>query len=167
MERTLPYTRSCYVCGVDNPRGFHLRMTYDGRIVRTRFAPSPDYAGFFGVVHGGVTASLLDEVMTWAACVARRRFCFTASFSVRYLRPWRFDVECEIRGWTESARRRRIATRGEVVDPDGEVLASAEGIYLPAPDERTGEFATDFVEDPRTLPVPEIVPESFPDGYLR
>ena len=67
--KPLPHTYSCFVCGESNAAGLKLRFETDGRIVRTRFHPRPEHAGFKGVVHGGIIATVLDEVMVWACAV--------------------------------------------------------------------------------------------------
>ena len=58
--QALPHTRSCFVCGEANPLGLNLRFETDGRIVHTKFRPRPEHAGFRGVVHGGLIATVLD-----------------------------------------------------------------------------------------------------------
>ena len=70
----LPHTRSCFVCGESNPLGLQLRFHADGDEVRTRFVPRPEHIGFKGVVHGGLLATLLDEIMVWACAVRTKRF---------------------------------------------------------------------------------------------
>jgi hypothetical protein len=76
--RELPHTKSCFVCGEANPAGLRQRFETDGRVVRARFTPRPEHAGFTGVVHGGILATLLDEIMVWACAVGTRRFGFAA-----------------------------------------------------------------------------------------
>jgi acyl-coenzyme A thioesterase PaaI-like protein len=61
--RMLPHTRSCFVCGESNPAGLNLRFETDGRTVQTRFVPRAEHIGFRQTVHGGLTATLLDEIM--------------------------------------------------------------------------------------------------------
>jgi len=65
--RELPHTHSCFVCGEANPLGLKLRFESDGQIVRTRFTPCPDHMGFKDVIHGGLLATVLDEIMVWFA----------------------------------------------------------------------------------------------------
>lgn len=163
MQRVLPYTRSCFVCGCENRLGFRLLIRADGGEVRTDFAPGPEHVGFLGVVHGGVAASLLDEVMVWAASIARRRFCYTATFAVRYMKPWRVGISVDISARGNADRPRRVTAEGWIRDAEGTVLAQAEGVFLPVPPAEFDAFAEDFLPDPATLPLAEIVPESLPE----
>ena len=91
--KVLPHTRSCFVCGESNPSGLKLRFETDGRIVQTRFVPRAEHIGFKQTVHGGLIATLLDEIMVWACAVQTRRFAFCAELNVRFLNPVRPNEE--------------------------------------------------------------------------
>src|SRR6185503_11109173 len=83
----LPHTKSCFVCGESNAIGLNLRFETDGRVVQARFTPRQEHVGFKQTVHGGLTATVLDEIMVWACAVATKRFAFCAEFTVRFLKP--------------------------------------------------------------------------------
>src|SRR5262245_42245024 len=89
----LPHTRSCFVCGESNAIGLNLRFETDWQTVRTRFTPRSEHAGFKGVIHGGILATLLDEIMVWACAAQTRRFAFCAELNVRFLKPANPGVE--------------------------------------------------------------------------
>jgi acyl-coenzyme A thioesterase PaaI-like protein len=71
--RKLPHTHSCFVCGESNPAGLNLRFETDGRVVRARFTPRVEHVGFKQVVHGGIIATVLDEIMVWACAVPTKQ----------------------------------------------------------------------------------------------
>lgn len=144
----LPHTRSCFVCGESNPLGLQLRFETDGRIARTEFRPRPEHVGFKGTVHGGISATLLDEAMVWAIAVRTRRFAYSAELSIRYLQPIRPGDAVIAEAELVADRRGRIfETRGELRNPAGVVLATATGKYLPVKGAVRPEHMTDFVGD--------------------
>src|SRR5882672_2767383 len=106
--KTLPHTRSCFVCGESNPVGLKLRFETDGRIVQTRFRPGPEHVGFRQTIHGGLIATLLDEIMVWACAVQTRRFAFCAELNVRFLNPVRPNEELAAVGELASNRRDKL-----------------------------------------------------------
>ena len=59
----------CFGCGDANPGGMHLAFTFDEERQRVvgRFSLGPEYQGGPGFVHGGIVATLLDEVMSKAS----------------------------------------------------------------------------------------------------
>ena len=147
--KTLPHTHSCFVCGESNPVGLKLRFETDGRIVQTRFRPGPEHVGFRQTIHGGLIATLLDEIMVWACAVQTRRFAFCAELNVRFLNPVRPNEELAAVGELASNRRDKLfEARSELKNQAGLVLATATGKYLPIKNADTTELATDFVGDP-------------------
>lgn len=130
--RELPHTRSCFVCGEANPLGLKLRFESDGQVVRTRFTPSAEHIGFKGVIHGGLLATVLDEIMVWACAVRTRRFAFCAEMHVRFVRSVKPGQELVVIGELGADRRGKIfEAKASVREPRGEVLAEATGKYMP------------------------------------
>ena len=75
MTLELPHTSGCLVCGRDNPHGLHLSSFVDPEtgVVTTTFTPAPHHIGFESVIHGGVLATVVDELMVWAAIWASQK----------------------------------------------------------------------------------------------
>jgi uncharacterized protein (TIGR00369 family) len=136
------------VCGVANPLGFGLGCTTDGQTVTGRFCFRPEHVGFAQTVHGGLIATLLDEVMTWVCGVRTGRFAFCADLSVRFVLPVRPGEELVAVGELVSNRRNKLfETKAELRDHNQRLRASATGKYLPVPAGSLPELAVDFVED--------------------
>lgn len=146
--RALPHTKSCFVCGETNRSGLRLKFETDGKIVRCRFLPGAEFVGFRDTIHGGITATLLDEVMVWACAVASRRFAFCAELTVRYQQPVRPGVDCIATAELVTNRRDKLfEAKAELRDMKGTLLTSATGKYLAMKDADAGEMARDFVGD--------------------
>ena len=120
----------CYGCGADNARG--LRMTFvhlPGGGAECRYTAEEHLAGAPGVIHGGVQATLLDEVMGHAIHLAEPDPALdiaTVDFSLRYRRPAPVTVPLTIRARLVRAEGKDFFVAGEIVSPGGEVLTTAE-----------------------------------------
>jgi acyl-coenzyme A thioesterase PaaI-like protein len=146
--RALPHTHSCFVCGDSNASGLKLRFETDGRMVQARFVPRPEHAGFKQTVHGGIIATVLDEIMVWACAVQSRRFAYCAELNVRFASPLRPGEEALLTGELVSNRRNKLfEAAGEMRDGSGRLLASATGKYLPLKETEIPEMLADFVGD--------------------
>jgi uncharacterized protein (TIGR00369 family) len=146
--KPLPHTHSCFVCGDANPRGLKLRFETDGQIVRARFQPCAEHIGFKGVVHGGITATVLDEIMVWVCAVATRRFAYCAELNVRYLQPLVPNAETVVTGELVANRKGRIfEAKAALQNAAGRTVAEATGKYLPIKGVVVSELVTDFVGD--------------------
>jgi uncharacterized protein (TIGR00369 family) len=153
--KELPHTHSCFVCGESNAIGLRLRFETDGRIVRTHFTPGPEHVGFKGVVHGGIIATLLDEIMVWACAVETKRFGYCAEMTVRFLKPLRPGEKVIATGELAANRRDKIfEAKADLKNQAGELLASATAKYLPVKAADLADMATDFVGDPPALEIP-------------
>jgi uncharacterized protein (TIGR00369 family) len=145
----IPHTRSCFVCGESNPLGLRLRMETDGRLVHVHFAPLPEHIGFRQVVHGGLLATVLDEIMVWACAVQTHRFAFCAEMNVRYLQPVRPGETLHgIAELVENRRNKIYETKSELRHSDGAVVVQATGKYMPIKGEQPADMLADLVPDP-------------------
>lgn len=153
--KELPHTHSCFVCGDANPLGLKLRFETDGSVVRTCFRPCAEHVGFKGVVHGGISATVLDEVMVWACAVATRRFAYCAELKVRYLQPLAPNAEAVVTGELVENRKGRIfEAKAALCGSDGRSYVEATGKYLPIRDADISQLVTDFVGDASWLELP-------------
>ncbi len=133
--RELPHTKSCFVCGESNAHGLHLHFETDGQIVRARFTPRTEHVGFQGVTHGGILATLLDEIMVWACAVGTKKFGFCAEMTVRFQHPSKPGEELVATAELVENRRGRIfSAKAELRNPAGEIVASSTGKYMPVRD---------------------------------
>jgi len=129
----LPRYPGCFVCGDsgENPAALGLRCFFEDGVVQASFVPREEHAGYPGIVHGGILASLLDEVSIWAASMAAQALCVTRSLKVEYLRPAKVGKTVEIRAWVVGREGRFLRVQALVEGPNGEVLARSEGSFFP------------------------------------
>ena len=144
--KSLPHSHSCFVCGESNSHGLNLRFETDGRIVQTRFQPRSEYCGFKRTTHGGIIATVLDEVMVWACAVQTKRFAYCAQLNIRFVHPVPPNEPVLAQAEMTLNRRDRIfEAKGELRNQAGLLLANSTGKYLPLSDVLAAEMAEDFV----------------------
>ena len=116
----------CFVCGPKNPIGLKLSFDFeDGKYV-TRFTPGPEHQGYTGITHGGIIATVLDEVMARMVFALGHK-AVTSEMQVRLKKPARSGEELEFMGWIVSEGRRIIDCAAEARNLEGEVIAEATG----------------------------------------
>lgn len=146
--RELPHTRGCFVCGEHNPPGLNLRFHTDGTVVHARFTPRPEHIGFQGVTHGGVLATVLDEIMVWACGVGTGRFAFCAEMTVRFHQPAPPGAELTVTAELVANRRDKVfEARAGLINGAGELVAEATGKYRPLKAELVPGMLADLVGD--------------------
>ena len=136
----LPNSRHCFVCGVENQHGLHLEFyeTELGEVVVDYVVPD-HFQGYPGIVHGGIVASLVDEVLGRVHMgndPANPRFMFTAKMSVQYRKNVPTGKPIKIVGRALNSKRRTATSEAKVYGPEGELLAEAEALLVDVPAEK-------------------------------
>jgi len=108
----------CFGCGPDHPIGFRLAFEREGDDVVTRFVPDDRYQGPPGIMHGGLVATLADEIAAWAVIALLGKFGFTAQMTCKLHKPVRVGVPITGRGSVVRDARRIVQTRA-VIAQDG------------------------------------------------
>lgn len=135
----LPSYRGCFACGKENKHGLGLQLFVDHHVVRGTFKARDFLCGFLGIVHGGILASVADEVMWWAASWKRGSSCVTVELNVKYLKPASSDLEYELTGKVIKEKKRIVEVEGEVRDKRGQIYSAAWGKYLIFAEEKNRE----------------------------
>jgi uncharacterized protein (TIGR00369 family) len=122
---------NCFACGSSNPIGMRLEIELGEGTASTTWTPGVDYVGWEEKVHGGLLATLLDEVMAWAPS-SYDSWAVTAEMRIRFRSPANPGEPLSASGWVTARRRRIYDVRGEVRAADGRLIAEAEGRFLGA-----------------------------------
>lgn len=130
---------NCFACGELNEHGLQLKLHLGERRSWTEFVLDERFEGWQGVTHGGILATILDEVMAWAL-VAEDNWGVTARMTIDFKRPVAVGTSVRAEGWIVRNRRRLVDTAGQIVDSNGTQLASAEAVYVAANEERKREL---------------------------
>ena len=120
----------CFGCGHQNEHGLKLRFRVtENREVEAEYTAPEAFCGAPGVVHGGIQAALLDEVLGIAAHVgdpAEDVDIATVDFRIRFRRPTPANAPLMVRGRLMRVEGRDYFVNGEIVASDGEILTRAE-----------------------------------------
>lgn len=129
MPARQPTSRSCFVCGRENPVG--LRMKWDqhpeaGELRASVVIPE-HFNGYPGVTHGGIVAALLDETAGRTILIdgGFDDLMVTAKLEVVYRRPTPTGVALEVVGRLVKRSGSRAEAEAELRLPDGTVVARA------------------------------------------
>jgi len=119
------------VTGLRNPfastRMKERELTED-RHVRRSFTLGALYEGPPGLVHGGVSAMVLDQLLGESAAVGGGPG-MTARLTLHYRRPTPLGTVSS-EGWVDRTDGRKTIARGVLRDPDGNTTVEAEGLFV-------------------------------------
>jgi acyl-coenzyme A thioesterase PaaI-like protein len=123
----------CFACGELNYHGLQLVLHADETGCWTELTLPDRFQGWDSVAHGGIVATLLDEVMAWSV-IGRDTWGVTARLNVAFKHPIPIGRPIRAEGWVTDDRRRTIHTAGRIFETGSKrVLATGEGVFMAAP----------------------------------
>lgn len=137
----------CFGCGGANVRGMQLTFEQDDAAnkIRGAFRLGPEYQGGVGFIHGGVIATVLDEVMG-KVCRFRGVRAVTAELDVQYLKPVPVDADLLIEGYETEMNGRNLKIAGEIRDNTGQLLARGRERFVIIGQKQQGNGGGEKVE---------------------
>ncbi len=119
----------CFACGPANGHGLGLdfRVARDGA-VEASFACGAQFAGYPGILHGGIICTLLDGAMT-NCLFAHGLAAVTVDLSVRFRHPAAVNRPATVRAWLDGVDSPVHRLAAEIVQ-EGQTIATATARFV-------------------------------------
>lgn len=125
----------CFGCAPNNPIGLKMEFFEDGEYIIAHWEPSPQYEGYHNVLHGGIQATLMDEIANWVIIHKLRRTGVTNSMEVKYIKSAYTHLgTITIRGKVMEVLDKSVTVFAELLDHEGVVRSNATVCYTTFPD---------------------------------
>jgi uncharacterized protein (TIGR00369 family) len=144
-RRDLPVAHHCFGCGTLNPIGLRLAVYGEGDEVWADFVADRRHEGYRGLVHGGILAALLDEVLGWAF-FHRGIWAVTTRLDLTYRAPVPVGARIRVTGRVVRDRGRMLDTVGQIADEGGRTLVEATGRYARIPEAQRAAWERAYAE---------------------
>lgn len=135
--KQLPTSRGI-TCGLENPASLECEFyELEGGEVATVFTPKDIHEGHKGVMHGGLSAAVLDETMGRSTMHTQGRGrdggnskYVTAEMTTKYLKPILIGRKMIAYGKVERVEGRCAFASAVIIDEDGEIMSTATGRFV-------------------------------------
>jgi len=124
IELSLP-DNGCFGCSPTRADGLRMRFWRQGDRIISEQTVAAGYHGPPGVAHGGIVATLFDEISCAAAAWVVGWFVVTGELTVRYERPVPVETPLRWAAWVTSSTHPRYVEVEATVECNGERLARA------------------------------------------
>ncbi len=129
----------CFICGVQNPVGLHMAIynDHDSGCIYSNITVPDQYQSYPGVVHGGIVATMLDEI-SGRATISNgddQNLMVTVKLEVKYRRPTPTNTPLKVVGRVVSQTETRAKVEGEIQLADGTVTACCESLLARPPED--------------------------------
>jgi len=126
-------SKKCFVCGIENDFGLKTKFyeTSNDEIIAV-FTPNSNHQSYPDIMHGGISATILDETIGRALMIkyGSDSFGVTVELNLRYRKPVPLNQELKVIARVTSDRGRLFEGSGELILPNGDVAVTAKGKYM-------------------------------------
>jgi len=120
----------CFGCSPINPKGLGMEFYALDDAVASWIVVGEQYCGWHQVVHGGIIAAMLDEIMGRGALYLLKRLVMTKSIVLDFLRPVATGKEIRVEGRVrEVADVQDAVMEGVIYNHQGKPAARATGHF--------------------------------------
>ena len=86
-----PYDRikghKCFACSKHNLNGLRMTFYEEDDCVVSEWQPQPEFQGYHNILHGGIQATLMDEISSWCVQIRLKTAGVTSRLETKYKRP--------------------------------------------------------------------------------
>lgn len=126
---------NCFGCSPFNEIGLQLDFWENGEELLAKWQPKKSLEGWSDIVHGGIQASLLDELAGWIVLIKVKTSGVTSELNVRYLKPVNIsNGEVTVTGRLVSVNKKLATIELELLDGKGQKCATATAVYFCFPE---------------------------------
>ncbi len=125
---------NCFGCSPENKLGLRMQFRLEGEEVLCDWQPEDHLQGWVGILHGGIQATLMDEIASWLVFVVLRTAGVTSKMEVKLLKPIRFDkAPFRLRARLQEMNRNIAIIKVELFMNDGTLGAESLMHYFTYP----------------------------------
>lgn len=122
---------NCFGCCDKNPIGLKMKFSEHEDHVSSEWIANADFQGYHNVLHGGIQASLMDEIAGWTIFVKANTGGVTARLEVKYKKPVVLDNKpILLKCYLVDLNKRIARLKVELFNSDGENCSVAEVDYF-------------------------------------
>ncbi|HOP84999.1 MAG TPA: PaaI family thioesterase [Syntrophorhabdaceae bacterium] len=128
MTGLLPGYKTCFFCRPATG-GLGLEIQYADGTVFCEFIADQRFQGYDGMMHGGIVAGILDEVMWWALFVETKVISATTKMEIEFKRPIISKETYRAKGQVLEVIHNTYNVTGIIENSSGHVCAKANGYF--------------------------------------
>ncbi|MBN2614691.1 MAG: PaaI family thioesterase [Bacteroidales bacterium] len=125
----------CFGCSPHNENGLQMQFREEGDYLVCDWEPRGFLQGYVNVLHGGIQATLMDEIASWLVQVKLNTAGVTAQLTTKYLKPVAVDKgSIRLRAHLEGKNRNLVDVKVELFGPEEELCSEGMITYYTFPE---------------------------------
>ena len=130
-------TYHCYGCDPTSDAGLRLEFFEDGDYIVSHWHPRPEFQGWRNTLHGGIQATLADEIASWVVFRKFQTSGVTSRLEMKYKKPvMTTDSHINLRARVVKQMRNVVEIEVEIFNSAGELCSQGVCVYFLFPQQR-------------------------------
>ena len=130
----------CFGCDPRSEQGLRMEFYEDGDRIVSRWKPRPEFQGWVDTLHGGIQATLADEISSWVVFRKFQTSGVTSRMEVRYLKPIHTSEDhITLQATVVRQRRNIVDIEEKILNTQDQLCTEALCIYFLFPKEKAHE----------------------------
>ena len=130
----------CFGCDPRSEQGLRMEFYEDGDRIVSRWKPRPEFQGWVDTLHGGIQATLADEISSWVVFRKFQTSGVTSRMEVRYLKPIHTSEDhITLQATVVRQRRYIVDIEVKIFNSQDQLCTEALCIYFLFPKEKAHE----------------------------
>jgi len=132
---------NCFGCCPTNPSGLRMEFFEDGDEIVSLWQPTYDTQGWIDTLHGGIQATLADEIASWVVFRKLQTSGVTAQLNVRYRKSINInDGKITLRAKLLGQRRNLADIEVKIFDAKGVLCTEVTAVYFTSNEKQAKEM---------------------------
>jgi len=122
---------NCFGCSPNNQMGMQMEFVDAGDLIICEWQPKEHLQGYENILHGGIQATLMDEIASWFVYTKLETGGVTSRVSVRYKSPvFTNRGKIKITAELKEINRNLANITTKIFDADGKLCSEGEIQYF-------------------------------------
>lgn len=121
----------CFGCDPSHAHGLRMEFYEDGEDVVSIWQPTGEYQGWPNILHGGIQATLIDELCGWTIAHKFQSDAVTSKMEVRYRKPVKIsEGKLTIRAHVVEVRRNIVTITAQIFNSANELCTEGTCVFF-------------------------------------
>lgn len=128
---------NCFGCSPGNPFGLQMNFFKEEDEIVCRWDPGDHFQGFHDILHGGIQATMMDEIASWVVFVFLDTAGVTYQLSTKYRKPVHISLgTITIRAKLVNQEKRMAEIEAHLYDGTDQLCSESRVHYFVMPREK-------------------------------
>jgi len=131
---------NCFGCAQNNENGLQLTFVEDGDEIISNRVPKPFFQGYMNVLHGGIQATLMDEIASWTVYIKVKNPGLTSRAEIKFRKTIYIDRgPLQLRAKLIQQRKNLADIGVKIFDATSQVCAEGKFTFFTFPEKKSKE----------------------------